>query len=152
MGLVVIGFGRFNPCLLKVNNPKLSCTSPAHELASVFFVGQTDRFLLDLEIDIIRMAELEVVFNKAVEHVVKICEGTLEEVEKSQTGLMSALQDLEARLKRIAEVNEKLNDNRMAEACQNIMIYKAKIERVKGRLGELKKRIAGIETKIMLKN
>lgn len=97
------------------------------------------------------MAELGVVFDKAVEHVVKICESTLDDVEKSQSGLMAALQELENRLVRIAEVNEKLNDNRMAEACQNIMIYKAKIERVKNRLAELKKRIAAIETKIMTK-
>lgn len=135
-----------------MNRPKLSCNSPEHELVSVYFVAQADKFLLELEIDIIRMAELGVVFDKAVEHIVNICESTLDDVEKSQNGLMAALQELESRLARIAEVNEKLNDNRMAEACQNIVIYKAKIERVKGRLGDLKKRIAAIETKIVIKS
>ena len=98
------------------------------------------------------MSELSPAFDKAVDHVVKICEETLGNLEGSQGKLMKHLQDLEGRLGRIAGIGERLSDNRMTEACQSILIYKAKVERIKNRISALKQRIAGIETRIMIKS
>jgi prefoldin subunit 5 len=88
------------------------------------------------------------VFNKAIEHVVDICDKSIASVEKSQDELMLGLGELEKRLKSVAELNERMNDNKMTEACQNIQIYKAKVERIKTRLSHLKKRIGIIENKV----
>lgn len=98
------------------------------------------------------MSELSPAFDKAVDHVVRICEETLGKLEGSQDKLMKHLQDLESRLVKIAGISERLNDNRMTEACQSILIYKAKVERIKNRISGLKQRIAGIETRIMMKS
>jgi prefoldin subunit 5 len=97
------------------------------------------------------MSDLSPAFNKAVDHVVKICEDTLGNLEKSQNKLVEHLQELENRLVRIAGISEKLSDNRMTEACQSILIYKSKVERIKTRISALKRRIAAVETKIMIK-
>jgi prefoldin subunit 5 len=97
------------------------------------------------------MVEIKNIFNRAIEHVVDICDKSITNVEKSQNSLMLSLSELESRLKAIADLNDRMSDSKMTEACQSIQIYKSKIDRIKTRLLHLKKRLSLIESKLASK-